>query len=40
MREHLGRNRVMTRFNLYVAGTFLMWLLWLHLAVFIFWARA
>ncbi|MGD9388003.1 MAG: MAPEG family protein [Gammaproteobacteria bacterium] len=33
MREHLGRNRVITRFNLYVASTFLMWLLWLHLAM-------
>lgn len=32
MREHLGRNRVLTRFNLYAAGTLLMWLLWLHLA--------
>lgn len=40
MREHLGRNHVMTRFNLYAASTFLMWLLWLHLAVFIFWGRA
>ena len=35
MREHLGRNRVMTRFNLYFAATWLMWLLWLHLAVWI-----
>jgi len=33
MREHLGRNRVITGFNLYVASTFLMWLLWLHLAL-------
>jgi hypothetical protein len=32
MREHLGRNRVMTRFNLYAASTALVWLLWLHLA--------
>jgi len=32
MREHLGRNRVITRFNLYAASTALMWLLWLHLA--------
>jgi len=32
MREHLGRNRVMTRFNLYASATLLMWLLWLHLA--------
>lgn len=32
MREHLGPNRVMTRFNLYFASTWLMWLLWLHLA--------
>lgn len=32
MREHLGRNRIMTRFNLYAASTALMWLLWLHLA--------
>lgn len=31
MREHLGRNRVMTRFNLYAASTSLVWLLWLHL---------
>jgi hypothetical protein len=33
MREHLGLNRVMKRFNLYAAATLLMWLLWLHLAV-------
>ncbi len=33
MREHLGRNRVMTRFNLYASATLLMWLLWLHVAV-------
>lgn len=32
MREHLGRNRVLTRFNLYAASTLLMWVLWLHLA--------
>lgn len=32
MREHLGPNRVMRRFNLYFASTSLMWLLWLHLA--------
>lgn len=32
MREHLGRNRVLMRFNLYLASTVLMWLLWLHLA--------
>jgi hypothetical protein len=33
MREHLGPNRVMTRFRLYLASTSLMWLLWLHLAL-------
>lgn len=32
MREHLGRNLVMTRFRLYAASTVLVWLLWLHLA--------
>jgi hypothetical protein len=32
MREHLGPNRVMRRFNLYLLSTALMWLLWLHLA--------
>jgi hypothetical protein len=32
MREHLGRNDIRTRFNLYVASTALVWLLWLHLA--------
>ena len=32
MREHLGRNDIMTRFNLYAASTALVWLLWLHLA--------
>jgi hypothetical protein len=32
MREHLGRNHVMTRFRLYAASTTLVWLLWLHLA--------
>jgi hypothetical protein len=33
MREHLGRNQVRVRFNLYVLSTALMWLLWMHLAV-------
>jgi len=32
MREHLGPNRVMRRFNLYFLSTASMWLLWLHLA--------
>jgi len=32
MREHLGRNHVMTRFRFYAASTVLVWLLWLHLA--------
>lgn len=32
MREHLGRNHIRTRFNLFFASTWLMWLLWLHLA--------
>lgn len=32
MREHLGPNRVRRRFNLFLAGTMLMWALWLHLA--------
>lgn len=32
MREHLGRNLVMTRFRFYAASTVLVWLLWLQLA--------
>lgn len=33
MREHLGPNQVLRRFNLFLAGTVLLWALWLHLAV-------
>ena len=35
MREHLGPNRVMRRFNLYLLSTALLWLLWLHLAAWV-----
>ena len=33
MREHLGPNRIMRRFQWFAASTLLVWLLWLHLAV-------
>lgn len=31
MREHLGPNRIMRRFQVFAASTLLVWLLWLHL---------